>query len=124
MLWQYYAGDAGLVTPYGSYPFFLGIYVGMGVADGKVFAATGEHSPNDPLYRGERLHVINATTGEAVWTIQGWWADFAIADGQYTSYNAYDGRVYSFGKGPSAMTFPRHRKSHQRRRRTDRRQSN
>ena len=62
----------------------------------KIFAATGEHSPNDPMYRGERLHVINATTGKAVWTIQGWWVDFAIADGQYTSYNAYDGRVYSF----------------------------
>jgi hypothetical protein len=104
LLWQYRSGDSGLVTPYGSYPFFLGIYQGMGVGDGKIFAATGEHSPNDPLYRGERLHVINATTGEAVWTIQGWWVDFAIADSQYTSYNAYDGRVYSFGKGPSALT--------------------
>ncbi|MCW3995593.1 MAG: PQQ-binding-like beta-propeller repeat protein [Candidatus Bathyarchaeota archaeon] len=104
LLWQYYSGDAGLMTPYGTYPFFLGIYMGMGIADGKVFAATGEHSANDPLYRGERLHVINATTGEGVWSIQGWWTDFAIADGQYTAYNGYDGRVYSFGKGPSAMT--------------------
>jgi hypothetical protein len=104
LLWQYYAGDAGLVTPYGTYPFFCGIYMGFGVADGKVFAATGEHSPNDPLYRGERLHVINATTGEAVWSIQGWWCDFAIADGQYTGFNGYDGRIYSFGKGPSALT--------------------
>ena len=33
--------------------FFLGIPYGMGVADGKIFAATGEHSANDPLYRGE-----------------------------------------------------------------------
>ena len=104
LLWQYYAGDSGLVTPYGTYPFFCGIYMGFGVADGKVFAATGEHSPNDPLYRGEQLHVINATTGEGIWSIQGWWCDFAIADGQYTGFNGYDGRVYSFGKGPSAIT--------------------
>jgi hypothetical protein len=104
LLWQYHSGNSGLVTPYGSYPFFLGISMGFGVADGKVFAATGEHSPNDPLYRGERLHVINATDGTAMWSIQGWWCDFAIADGQYTSYNAYDGRIYSFGKGPSATS--------------------
>lgn len=104
LLWQYYSGDAGLVTPYGTYPFFLGIGMGMGIGDGKVFAATGEHSANDPLYRGERLHVINATTGEAVWSIQGWWVDFAIADGQYTCFNGYDGRIYSFGKGPSATS--------------------
>ena len=104
LLWQYYSGDAGLQTPYGTYPFFIGIYMGMGIADGKVFAATGEHSANDPLYKGERLHVINATTGEGVWSIQGWYADFAIADGQYTVFNGYDGRIYSFGKGPSALT--------------------
>jgi hypothetical protein len=104
LLWQYYSGDAGQLTPYGTYPFFLGIYMGMGIADGKVFAATGEHSPNDPLYIGERLHVINATTGKGVWSIQGWWCDFAIADGQYTAFNGYDGRIYSFGKGPSALT--------------------
>jgi hypothetical protein len=104
LLWQYSSGDSGLMTPYGNYPFFVGIYMGFGVADGKVFVATGEHSPNDPLYRGERLHVINATTGEGIWSIQGWWCDFAIADGQYTAYNGYDGRIYSFGKGPSAMT--------------------
>ncbi len=104
LLWQYYAGDSGLVTPYGDYPFFEGIYMGFGVADGKVFAATGEHSPNDPLYRGERLHVMNASTGQGIWSIQGWWCDFAIADGQYTAFNGYDGRVYSFGRGPSAMT--------------------
>ncbi len=78
--------------------------MGFGVADGKVYAATGEHSPNDPLYRGERLHVINATTGQGIWSIQGWWCDFAIADGQYTAFNGYDGRVYSFGRGPSAMS--------------------
>ncbi len=104
LLWQYSSGDSGLITPYGTYPFFEGISMGFGVADGKVFAATGEHSPNDPLYRGERLHVMNASTGQAVWSIQGWWCDFAIADGQYTSFNGYDGRIYSFGKGPSALT--------------------
>ena len=105
LLWQYYSGDAGLITPYGTYPFFLGIPYGMGIADGKIFAPTGEHSANDPLYRGERLHVIDTTTGEGVWSIQGWWLGFAIADGQYTAFNGYDGRVYSFGKGASATSI-------------------
>jgi hypothetical protein len=103
-LWKYYAGNAGLETPYGSYPFFLGIPYGMTVADGKIFAPTGEHSPNVPMYRGERLHVIDVNTGDAVWTVQGWWLGNAIADGSWTALNGYDGRVYNFYKGLTQMT--------------------
>ena len=68
-LWKYYSGDSGPDTPYGHYPFYHGTPV---VADGKVFAATGEHSPTQPLLKGERLHVINATNGQSVWNISGW----------------------------------------------------
>jgi len=102
--WRYYAGDAGFDTPYGTYPFFMGIPYGMAIADGKIFAATNEHSPNDPLYKGYRLHVIDAMTGEGVWNLTGWWLGNGIADGEYVGYNGYDGKVYAIGKGPSATT--------------------
>jgi hypothetical protein len=104
-LWKYSSGNSGLETPYGSWPFFLGIPYGMTIADGKVFAATGEHSPNDPYYRGEQLHVIDVNTGLKVWSLQGWWCGNAIADGYYVGFNGYDGRIYSIGKGLSATTI-------------------
>jgi hypothetical protein len=103
-LWQYSAGNAGTETPYGSWPFFLGIPYGMTIADHKVFAATGEHSPNDPYYRGEALHVIDVNTGQLVWKLQGWWLGNAIADGYYVGYNGYDGEIFAIGKGLSATT--------------------
>ncbi len=103
-LWEYSSGNAGLETPYGTWPFFMGIPYGMTIADGKVFAATGEHSPNDPLYRGEQIHVIDVNTGLKVWSLQGWWLGNAMADGSWTAYNGYDGRIYNFYKGPTMTT--------------------
>ncbi len=99
-LFNYYSGDAGLDTPYGSYPFYWGPIV----ADGVVFAANGEHSPTQPLYRGTKLHAVDANTGEGIWNISGWWAIQAIADGYLLSSNAEDNRMYVFGKGPSEIT--------------------
>jgi len=103
-VWEYSAGNANLETPYGSWPFFLGIPYGMTIADGKVFAATGEHSPNDPYYRGEQLHVIDVNTGTKVWSLKGWWCGNAVADGIYVGYNAYDGEIFAIGKGLTATT--------------------
>ena len=103
-LWKYSSGNAGLETPYGSWPFFFGIPYGMTIADGKIFAPTGEHSPNDPMYRGEQLHVVDVNTGQKVWSIQGWWLGNAMADGSWTAYNGYDGRVYNFYKGLTETT--------------------
>ncbi len=99
-LFEYYSGDAGLDTPYGSYP----LYFGPIVADEVVFAGNGEHSPTQPLYRGTKLHAVDATTGEGIWNISGWWAMQAIADGYLLCSNAEDNRMYVFGKGPSEMT--------------------
>jgi hypothetical protein len=101
-LWRYYSGDSGPDTPYGHYPFYHGTPV---VADGKVFAATGEHSPTQPLLKGERLHVINATNGQAVWSISGWMTPLAVADGILLAFNAYDNRLYAFGKGQTETTI-------------------
>jgi hypothetical protein len=102
LMWDYYAGNAGFETPYGTWPF----YGGLTIADGKVFAATGEHSPGTPLWKGEKLHVMDALTGEALWNISGWYQanSIAAADGKLIALNGYDNQIYCFSKGPSATT--------------------
>jgi outer membrane protein assembly factor BamB len=102
LLWTYFTGSSGFETPYGWWPFGGGQ---MAVADGKVFVVTSEHSPNTPLYRGERLHVVDTNTGEAVWTVTGWWQVPIIADGYVVAYNGYDNRLYCFGKGKTDTTI-------------------
>ena len=112
MAWSY-GGDgegnstnSGLNTPWGLYPIFIGA-----ITDGKIYVYSSEHSPNIPLYKGELLRCLNATTGEEIWTMDSWatiggFSDqgFPIADGYLAYLNAYDMQVYAIGKGPSATT--------------------
>jgi hypothetical protein len=76
------------------------------IADGKVYVGTHEHSADTPLYKGERIHALNATTGETIWDMSGWAypMTFALADGIMVFWNNYDGQIYAIGKGPTAMT--------------------
>ena len=100
--WDYFSGTtADTELPYGTYPFYGGVLV----ADGKVFATPGEHSPSAPMPRGEKLHVINIDSGKAVWTLTGWFQHPVAADGYLLSLNAYDNQIYCIGKGPSATTI-------------------
>lgn len=102
-LWNYYGGDiSGTETPYGHYPY----YGGITVADGKVYACNGEHSPSMPLIRGEKMTCVDANTGAFKWNISGWYAgnQLVIADGYLVAPNAYDNRIYCFGKGPTETT--------------------
>jgi hypothetical protein len=107
LLWKYNNTDSGMNTPWGLYPIHL-----SAVADGILYTFPGEHSPNKPLYKGNRVRAINATTGEEIWSLMGWSASglgttlapLAIADGFMAYRNTYDGLVYSIGKGPSATT--------------------
>ncbi len=105
--WSYFSGSSGLATPYGQYPFCAGVTGAasvLSVADGKVYAINNEHSPSMPLYKGYKMHVIDAETGEGLWSITGWYQHPVIADGTVLSLNAADNRIYSFSKGPSATT--------------------
>jgi hypothetical protein len=76
------------------------------IADGKIYVGTHEHSADTPLYKGERIHALNATTGETIWDMSGWAypMTFALADGIMVFWNNYDGQIYAIGKGPTAMT--------------------
>jgi hypothetical protein len=85
----------------GNYPFFTGTST---IADGKLYTYNMEHTPTQPLTRGWKLHCINITSGEGIWSIDGPMATGAVADGYLTASNAYDGYMYVFGKGKSATT--------------------
>ena len=111
-LWTYGGGgegnstNSGTETSWGLYPTFI-----ASIADGKVYVYNNEHSPNVPLYRDEKVRCLNATTGQELWTLDSWGAvggfgdfGFPTADGQIAYLNAYDMKVYSIGKGASAMT--------------------
>jgi hypothetical protein len=96
---------AGLGTAYGEYPIFIDV-----VADGKVYLATTEHSPDSPWYKDVRYRCVNATTGKEIWTLMGWGTGMyaggydIVADGYFVFLNCYDMQIYTVGKGPSAIT--------------------
>ena len=104
LLWNYSA-PSGLDTPYTGYP--LGI---SGIADGKIYLATNEHSCNAPYWKGALVRCVNTTNGAELWTAYGHTtstfgtAGAAIADGYFVYLNCYDMQIYCFGKGPSEIT--------------------
>jgi hypothetical protein len=101
-IWQFFPGSSGFQTPYGVWPFYSGL---TGTADGKIIATTSEHGNGvEPLYSGEAIYVVNASTGKNVWNMSGWFEQCAIADSKLLSHNCYDNQIYCFGKGPSATT--------------------
>jgi hypothetical protein len=104
-LWDFSTGNAGTMTPYGTWPLYNGLtIVGTG-ADSTLIATTGEHGNGvQPLYMGEGLYVLNAVNGTQLWNVTGWFCQPAFADGMMVSQNLYDNQIYCFGKGPSATT--------------------
>ena len=108
LLWKYNNTYAGIDNTWGLTPIFL-----AAIADGKVYAFNNEHSPNSPLYKGESIYCLNATTGEEIYKMLSWAGQSGgpgsstsiLADGFLTYYNYYDNQIYSVGKGPSKTTF-------------------
>jgi outer membrane protein assembly factor BamB len=100
ILWHYQAPIPPFEDPYSQEPFFTSVRL----ADGKVYAYGGEHTPSQPITRGWHLHCVNATTGELLWKITGPMTPGAVADGYLTASDPYDGYMYVFGKGKSVTT--------------------
>jgi outer membrane protein assembly factor BamB len=74
------------------------------MADGKIYAFSGEHTPSEPITRGWSLYCVNATDGSLIWKIEGPMSVGTVADGYLTASNTYDGYTYVFGKGLSQTT--------------------
>jgi len=108
LLWRYNNTNGGMETNWGLRPIFL-----SSIADGKVYAFNNEHSPNAPLFRGNKVYCLDAFTGEEIWTMFGWsgqtggqgGATAVLADGCLSYYNYYDNCMYVVGKGSSATTI-------------------
>ncbi|MCW4018591.1 MAG: PQQ-binding-like beta-propeller repeat protein [Candidatus Bathyarchaeota archaeon] len=101
-LWSYFLGEAGYDTPYGHYT----IETPLIIADGKVYTSAG-HAYSPPIFKGATLMALNESTGDLIWDIS-FYGDrmgMAVSDGYLMTYNIYDGQVYVFGKGPSAITI-------------------
>jgi hypothetical protein len=83
---------------------FYSFGIGGIIADGKFFTWNYEHTESWPVTRGWSLHAIDVFTGEAVWSMLGCTTPYAVADGYLMAGNAYNGFVYSYGKGKSETT--------------------
>ena len=102
--WHFHTGAAGYESPYGIWPLWT-FSVGT-VADGKLFVPEG-HMYSPPLFRGAQQLAINTNTGEQIWGILSFDVTSApaISDGIMTTLNAYDNQLYTYGKGPAAITL-------------------
>jgi outer membrane protein assembly factor BamB len=81
------------------------VYQGPNIADGKVYIAGNNHSPDSNLWVGDKLFALDAFTGQVLWNISSYVGQpGAISDGYLTTYNGYDVTIYTYGKGPSATT--------------------
>jgi hypothetical protein len=90
---------AGYDTPFNVYPQWY--WSDSSACDGKIFIKEG-HEYNPPQFPG-RLLAINTTDGTLVWSIlfTGCKSQLVNADGIAVDWNANDGTIYSFGKGPT-----------------------
>ena len=96
------AGDPGTETPYGVWP--LWVFNPMALTKDVAYFIVG-HEYNPPLFHGAQILAVNATNGELIWSELGTYIrSTSVAYGRMLSLNAYDNRIYCFGKGPSATT--------------------
>ena len=103
-VWGWYAGSAGLDSPYGTWP--LGTWGTSEVlADGMLYIEAG-HDYTPPVFRGCNLYCLNATNGQLIWKNLSFDVESgpALADGIMLWYNGYDNQVYAYGMGPSKTT--------------------
>lgn len=80
------------------------------IVDGKIYLFHQEHSANTPLPRGAPAVVLDATTGEVIFRIDGlrlgtrWGGQPIIGDSIIVAFSSYDNKVVAIGKGPSSTT--------------------
>ena len=105
-VWQFYTGDSGTTTAYGSWVLNNPPPTSAGpMGNGLIYVVAG-HAYNPPLYPGAQIYCVNATNGNLVWSELGFYTydPVEVADGVLLCYNCYDGQIYCYGQGPSATT--------------------
>ena len=103
--WSWYAGSAGIDTPYGTWP--LGTWSDLHLlADGKLYVRAG-HDYTPPVFRGAKLYCLDANTGVEIWSSLSFniCGSPVVADGIMLWFNGYDNQVYAYGKGQTATTI-------------------
>ncbi len=102
--WYWTSGNAGIDTPYGTWPLgtWWSHYI---IADDKIYVRAG-HDYTPPVFKGAKLYCLNATTGDLIWDSLSFdiGSSPAVADGYMVWFNGYDNQIYSYGKGPSKLT--------------------
>jgi hypothetical protein len=98
-VWNYTSVNVGFESPYGNYPMTIDA-----VSNGLIYTTTSEHHNIQPMYRGDNLRCINASTGQEVWKILAFGRGVSIADGILVHGDNFDNMIYAYGKGPSATT--------------------
>ncbi len=105
VLWTYTIEDPYVETLHGNNWRFRPVFF----TDGKLYLENTEHNPRDPQPRGAPFLCLDIETGEKVWQLpyrgSEWSSTPMIADSIICMYNNYDQRIYSIGKGPSAITL-------------------
>jgi hypothetical protein len=100
--WTWTPKSSGYDTPYGVEPLWQ---YSQTICDGKLFLSEGKlYDP--PMSPNAQRLVINATTGELIWSVLSWSCRIpaAHADGMMVQWNSYDKQIYTFGKGQTATT--------------------
>ena len=106
--WNLTRTSIGFESPYGNYPINI-----FGIADGKIYTLTGEHSITQPMWRGYTLQCINASNGEIIWDMMQMNANggaslggivIFMAESKILGLNYYDNQIYCIGAGNSATT--------------------
>ncbi len=116
IVWSYYDPAASpYETPYTAGNETVNPWHTCGmIADGVYYTMNAEHSADMPIKRGWRMHAINITTGEKIWSFAGTQSGStdgsrvfqgAIADGYLAYSDAYTCTMYVIGKGLSATTI-------------------
>ncbi|MGE5637100.1 MAG: PQQ-binding-like beta-propeller repeat protein, partial [Chloroflexota bacterium] len=105
IVWNFKAPDVPYETPYNEYSFHSASFA----ADGKLVIYSDEHTVTQPVTRGWKFYCLNATTGERIWSLQGYDSDarfcpIAPGDGYLILVDQYSGTQWVVGKGKSQTT--------------------
>jgi hypothetical protein len=102
-VWTFKFGET-TETPFNTWAF----YAAPTIADGKLYGATGEHSPSNPRIRGNKVYCVDAFTGDLIWSMSGAMAagyrGGSIAENVFLGGSENDGLLYAIAKGKTETT--------------------